>query len=82
VVSLELPRGEAPYVKVEIVQAGRVAVMGELNLELQLIFPHGLPANDAGGTDTRASPRAIGAVRGKLAGLDRCPSLLAEDSFV
>jgi len=82
VVSLELPRGKAPQVKVELVQARIVAVMRELNFELQLVAAHGLLANDAAGADAWASPRAIGSLGGHLAGLDRCPSLLAENRFL
>src|SRR5216683_7445484 len=80
--SLEFPRGEAPQVKVELVQARVVAVMGELNLELELVAAHGPLANDAAGADARASPRAIRSLGGHLAGLDRCTSLLAENTFV
>jgi hypothetical protein len=82
VASLELPRGEAPQVNVELVQPGIVAVMGELNLELELIAAHGPLANGAGSTDARTSPCAIGSLGGHLAGLDRCASLLAENSLV
>jgi hypothetical protein len=82
VVSLEFPRGEAPQVEVELVQARVVAVMRELKLEFELIAAHGLFANDAAGADARASPRAIRSVGRHLAGLDRCTSLLPEKTFV
>jgi hypothetical protein len=82
VVSLELPRGEAPQMKVVLVQTRRVAVMRELDLELKLVAAHGLCANDARGTDTRPSPSAIWVVRRNFAGLDRCTSLLTENGFV
>jgi hypothetical protein len=41
-VPLELPRGEAPDVDVELVQTRIVAVARELNLELKLGFRDGL----------------------------------------
>jgi hypothetical protein len=82
VASLEFPRGEAPQVEVELVQARAVAVVRELNLELELVAAHGLFANDAAGADARASPRAVGSLGGNLSGLDRCTSLLAENRFV
>src|SRR6266851_5443120 len=80
--SLEFPRGEAPQVQVELVQARVVAVMRELDLELQLVAAYGLLADDAAGADARASPRAIRSLGGHLAGFDRCTSLLAENTFV
>jgi hypothetical protein len=82
VVSLEFPRGEAPQVKVELVEPRVVAVIRELNLELQLVAAHGLVANGAWGADSWASPRAIGPLGGNLACLKRCLGLLAESSFV
>src|SRR6266508_76727 len=82
VISLEFPRGEAPQVKVEFVQALLIAVIRELNLELQLVAAHGPLADGAGGADRRGSQRTIGSLGGHLAGLDRCTSLLAENSFL
>jgi hypothetical protein len=80
--SLEFPRGEAPQVKVELVQARIVTVMRELNLELQLVAGDGPFADDALGADARASPGAIGLLGGNLAGLDCCTGLLTEEIFV
>jgi len=57
--SLKLPRGEAPDVDVELVEARVVAVSCELNLELQFILRHWLLAYRARGTDARPSPSPI-----------------------
>ena len=56
---------------VELVEAGIVAVSGELNLELQLVLGHGLLAHRASGTDAWPTPGAIRGMGGELTVLDR-----------
>jgi hypothetical protein len=68
--------------EVVLVQARRIAVIRELNLELQLVAAHGPLANGAPGADAWPSPRAIGSLGGNLAGLDCRSGALAENSLV
>jgi hypothetical protein len=58
-VPLELPRGEAPDVDVELVEARVVAVASELDLELQLILGYGTATDGAFDPDTRTTPSPI-----------------------
>jgi hypothetical protein len=46
-ISLELPRSKAPHMDVELVQAWRVAIVGELDLEFELVLRHGELAHRA-----------------------------------
>lgn len=50
--AFEFPRGEAPDMHVEFVEARVDAVSGELNLELLLVLPNGQAAYQTRGTDT------------------------------
>ena len=56
---LKLPCRKAPYMNVVFVQARAIAVMGELDLELQFIICHGLLAHRAERANTRAAPGAV-----------------------
>jgi hypothetical protein len=80
--SLELSRREAPDMNVELVEAGVVAVMSELNLELQLIALHGESTDGAGSADTRSAPCAVRTSGGELPRLDHCSGFLAENQLV
>jgi hypothetical protein len=64
-------------VHVILVEAGVVAVSGELNLELQLVLGHGLLAHRARGTDAWPSPGAIRGMGGELTVLDRDAGLFS-----
>jgi hypothetical protein len=55
----KLPRRKAPQMDVELVQSWRVAIMGELDLEFQLVLRHGELADRAGSPDPRPTPCTV-----------------------
>src|SRR6202022_4151460 len=65
-IPLELPGCVAPDVNVVLVEARIVAVAGELNLKLHLLFGHGLLAYRARGTNARPPQVRSGAWEGSL----------------
>jgi hypothetical protein len=81
-VALELPRREAAEVNMKPLNSRRSAVVGELNLELNLIQLDRCSTYRAGVIDPRPGPRAVGASGWQLSSTDRFSGLLAEDAFV
>jgi hypothetical protein len=79
---LELPRGEASDVHMELVQSGVVPVAGELDLELQLGLGHGLATHGAERADARPAPCPIWRPGGELPGAYRIAGLFSEAWFV
>ena len=59
ILPLELPGCEAADVDVEVVKAGEIAVSGELNFKLKLLFRDRPLAHGAVSPDTGTAPRAI-----------------------
>jgi hypothetical protein len=79
--ALELPRRDAAEVKMKPLNSRRSAVVGELNLELNLILLDTCSTYRAGVIDPRPGPRAVGALGWQLSSEDRFAGLLAEDAF-
>jgi hypothetical protein len=63
---------------VELIQAGVLAVTGELNLELHLVALHGQVADHTHRTNSGTAPCAIRAPAREFAAFDYCPRFLAE----
>jgi hypothetical protein len=80
--ALELPRREAADVDMELVEFGRRAVTGELDLELQLILRDRLAADRAGRPDPRSTPGPVGASIWHLASTDCFSGFCAQDRLV
>jgi hypothetical protein len=80
--TLELPGGEAANVNVELVESGFSTVPGELDLELHLVARDRQVTHRAGSANARPAPRTIRATVRKLAVLDGCTGLGAEELFV
>jgi hypothetical protein len=79
---LELPGGEAANVNVELIEAGVVAIVGELDLELHLLLRYTLAANRAFSADAWTAPGAIGSAVRKVATLNGLARLRSENLFV
>jgi hypothetical protein len=79
---LELPRGEAAHVKVELVQAGLGAVPRELDLEFQLVSLDRQSAHGTLRTNARPSPGAVRRTSRELVILNSGACLFAEASLV
>ena len=79
---LQFPHGKAPDVDVELVQSGIVAIVRELNFELQLVASYGLLAHRTWGPDAWPAPCAIRPTSRELSGLDYCSGFCSEDRFV
>lgn len=79
---LELPRREAPDVEVILVEAGGGTIVGELDLELELVLADGQVANRAGSPDSGASPGPIWLAGGDLSVSDGDSGFVAKDGLV
>src|SRR5947209_10705291 len=66
----------------ELVQSWAVAVMGELDLELQFILLHRQLAHGAESADAWTAPGAIRPPGWEFSIADCCSGLLAKDCFV
>ena len=80
--SLELPRGEAADMDVELVEAWVVAVTSELDLELQLVALDGKPTDGTGCADARPAPCTVRRSGRELPRLDAFSGLPAEDLLI
>jgi|SoiMethySBSTD1v2_1073268.scaffolds.fasta_scaffold338299_2 hypothetical protein len=80
--ALQHPSREAADVDMELIQSGVAAVIGELDLELQLILRDGLAAHRAGRTDLRPAPRTVGSSGWQLSRTDRFSGLRAQNLLV
>jgi hypothetical protein len=67
---------------VELVQSGIVAIVRELNFELQLVASYGLLAHRTGSPDAWPAPCAIRPTCRELSGLDYRSGFCSEDCFV
>src|SRR5882724_12085544 len=79
---LELPGREAPDVDVVLVEARVVAVVRELDLELQLALRYGQVADRARGTDSWPAPCPIRPSVRKLPGFQHLTDLRAHKLLV
>src|SRR5436309_933337 len=79
-VPLELPRGEATDVDVELIEPRIVAITSKLNLELQLTAPDRKITHRTRCIDTWPAPCAIRESGRELPCLDHCSGFLAESS--
>ena len=80
--SLQLPHGKAPHVDVELVQAGKVTITRELNLQLQVVASYGLLAHREWSPDAWPAPCAIRPTCRELSGSDCRSGFGSEDCFV
>jgi hypothetical protein len=72
---LKLPRRKAADVDVKLVEPRGVAVMSELNLELQLVARHRKATDGAGGAHPGTAPGAVRFPGREFSGTDRFSSL-------
>jgi hypothetical protein len=80
--TLELPRRVTSDVDMKFVQSGVAAIMGELDLERQLILRDGLAAHHAGRTHTRPAPATVGSSVWQLSSTDQFAGFRAQNSLV
>jgi len=80
--ALQHPSREAADVDMEPIHSGVAAVMGELDLEIQLILRDGLAAHRAGRTDLRPAPGTVGSSGWQLSRTDRFSGLRAQNLLV
>ena len=80
--ALKFPRREALNVNVELIEAGVVAVVFELNLKLQLIPRDGLAADRAERTDPWPAPSTIGSFVWQLSSANHFLGFRAQNLLV
>jgi hypothetical protein len=79
---LKLPRRKAPHMDVEPVQSWRGAILGELDLQFELVLRDWKLAHGAGSSDPRTAPHPIRCARGQLRILDSVSGFVAQQHFV
>ena len=80
--ALELPRGKAAEVGVELVQAWVVAIVGEFTFELQFVRSNRLLAHRAWSPDPKTAPCALWPMSRDPSGEDARTSFFSDDRFV